>query len=145
MERDLTTLEVAQSLYRLGAAIANTISGKDSPISWDHASVSEQATAIRIAQVGPTAMEHCEGQRFHDVATNLYLATLDRSERDYGLQQWSDKLPESYKLMWEAFARHLHVLMDCDDDATPDASEEMMLNWFRKRIETLTAENVCLR
>jgi hypothetical protein len=109
--------DVAASLYRLAGAICG-----GAP-AWDGLAVEAQLRWLALAQRGPGILEACEGASFADAGRRL-CAAFD-----------PDLAPESRAdaLCWEALARHLLCVIDCEAASSLEVSESVMLEWFNRR------------
>lgn len=109
-EEDIGTLKLAPE--QMAVTVANAFfhaSGCGEP-SWDALSDDEQQRWLKLAVRGPLLMQTLEGQNFHAVGTKLASFWAGDDGRFY------NSLLPRMKTAWQAVARHLTTLLDCEAD-----------------------------
>lgn len=119
--------EVAESLYRLFAqGLQAVTAAAEPPPEWPRLPVAEQLGWFLLARSGPALLERCAGQRLALVGPQL--AAL--------FAQGGGQPPppgRGHDLLWEALAKHLLCLVDCEEVRGPGESEYVMLEWLRRK------------
>jgi hypothetical protein len=132
MDLVLTPGEIAQSLFRLGTSLAASSMGVPSG-KWDSLSLESQQPWLYLASKGSFLLERLEGAPVRDVARQVFVLF---GHGDYSDEAF-DHLAPQMQLMWEAIARHLHVLIDCEDLPSLEDSERMWFEWYQKKCDAL--------
>lgn len=130
MDRELTPVEMAQSLHRLMGALIGM------PMEWEKLSYEAQVPWLALASRGPAKLERLEGAPLKDVALQMVLLVMPPEEAERGERRWQE-MPDKIQLAWEAVTRHLHMLCDCDDLPSPEESERMWAEWYARKTESL--------
>jgi hypothetical protein len=130
---ELSVAETAQSLHRLN----DQLCGRE-PEPWEGLAYEHQLPWLALASRGPAKMQGMEGARLRDVAAQLWKLACAPEDADGAEQVFYQTPDDGFRLRWEAIARHLHTLIDCDELSSPEESERMWLDWYSKKANYLT-------
>ena len=134
MDRELSTVEVAQSLWNLAGKINALAAPPDwKAPEWTAIGFDKQSPWLQLAARGPNRMESFEGAPLREVAFHIFLLTNTPEEAQNAQDVWN-AAPLAFKVMWEALTRHMHMLTDCDELDSPEGSENMWVEWFQKKL-----------
>jgi hypothetical protein len=120
MEVSFEPVAVAQSAHRLAGRMLSL-----NDFSWDGMSADDQSRYLRLAVAGPRRLAAMEGSSLREAGEAMRSIF-------YG----EDAPPASLLdgPFWEAIARHLWVLIDCDELLSLEASEEQWAEWFKGKV-----------
>lgn len=126
-----TVPDIAESLYRLYARITGA------QTEWEFLPFPEQALWIKIARDGAKVLEKLgEGQTFARAGYEVFLCSWFPEDPD-SENYYYNVLPPEARLAWEAVARYLFTLVDCDEVTTLSDLEQMWAEWYTKKAGTL--------
>lgn len=116
-ELQLNTEEMASSAFRVFTGIL----GISKP--WDHLAIEEQERWLRVAKRAEQSLVRCESKPWAAAAQAL---------QDLYLSEESPVHPKAITA-WEAVARHLVCLFDCDEIVDLAELEKSWLEWAANR------------
>lgn len=122
--------DVAASLYRLMGEGMRLLMGSGPPADFAGLGFAEQMRWLGVAKRGPAALERAEGRPMREAGRELFLCCDDDGDR--GRAVW-EAMHWPLKLLWEALARHLLVVIDCDEASGLEESEALMLDWLKRK------------
>jgi hypothetical protein len=125
MEVTLEAGPMAQSLFRVFSGCC-VLAG-----DWEGLSLEDQARWYAVATGGARKMQELEGETLADAGQKL-AAIFAGGE---GVPEVFSSPPG--RLAWEAVARQLWLLIDCDEVGTFEDGEAMCVSVFRKKIGLL--------
>lgn len=135
MMTKISTEELAQSIYSLVTGILAIHSQNNPQPTWESLSLDKQHPWITVASRGPAKLDKCDGLPMKEAAFQMFHLQAN-AELSEAQKVWEEQLPWSYKLLWEAIARHIFTLMDADD-ASPAESELQYVRWFQRKAAEL--------
>lgn len=134
MELDLDVNEVARSLHSAWAHATRGLLGNDvPPISWDALPLEEQATFLAVASRGERIIERMEGQTLSQVGFALFQASRPNFEEEQNQEAWA-AIGFLGQTMWEAIARHMAMLVDCDEVIDLEQAEGQWYEWAKRKL-----------
>lgn len=144
MELKLDVPEVARSLHRAWqhanrALLLPLDDPAVQPPSWDALSIEEQAVFLGVAARGERIIDRLEGQTLPEVAFALFSHATQQSDSDTAQQSWV-AIGFLGQTMWEAIARHMAMLVDCDEVADLDQAEAQWYDWAKRKVAKLQAD-----
>lgn len=148
-----TTEALAQSLYRLFQGAFSAFSMPEDPglPDFDRLNLEQQLPWYTLAKKGPDLLLEMEGVSMRAVARRVHalwkhpehLAVAFEPETSVSVGpdlQYSAgsefdrmlKKDPTYGLVWEMIAKHLALVMDCDEASSLAEAEQVLLGWFKK-------------
>ncbi len=86
----------------------------------------------RLGQQAEGVLAQMVGASYQEAACRVMALYLDSSERPHAAAAWG-ALSETAKLAWEAVARHLTMLLNCDELTSLEEAEAVWPEWARAR------------
>lgn len=128
----LETIEIARTLYAMAAQAVAAFDPAPAR-AWDLLTYEEQAPFLVAANRGPAALTRMEGRPMPEAARELFLVG-----RPYegAVEAW-DALPEAGRLLYEAQARLLLTLLDCDEVPSLEDAAALFANWYARKARPL--------
>ncbi len=151
---------LAQSLYRLyqGAFAAFSLPDEPGLPDFDRLNIEQQLPWYTLARKGPELLETLEGRQMRVVARRVHalfkhpehLAVAFEPETRISvgpdIQYAGDsefdralRKDPTYGLLWEMIAKHLALVMDCDEASSLVEAEQVLLGWFKRTAAQLVA------
>lgn len=133
--------DLAQSCFRLMTKMAE-LDGADPEITdktWDQISSEEQAFWLNLSHKAAKTMLNLEGLPMLSVAKALFLLGVPQDESSLlsASNVYDNVANPLYRLKWEALARHIHALMDCEELRSAEESEQFFLQWYAKKMASI--------
>lgn len=122
MDQKWSVEELAASSFKLFHAVMGD--GCD----WEKAALERQAPWLSVAKQSEGVLRSMDGCSYAHCGRELMRLMMQPEERTGALAMWNN-MPERAKIAWEAVARHLWTLHDCDDPAGLEHREAFWARW----------------
>lgn len=134
----ITRIDFAKSIYTLSARIREFLDKRNGVAievtsDWENLNLEQQIPWAYLASKASDVLEMLEGCNIRDASFELYKSSFTPESRDDAAIRWSE-MPSDIKLMWEAITRHCFAIIDCEEIASPDESENLFFEWFCQRV-----------